>query len=197
MSQIGGPQRTCLGCRVVLDKDSLIRYVMAADGAVLVDYRQKLPGRGAYTCVKRSCVEEAVRRNQFARAFRGRNQRPQVEELTAEISRQLAEKVENLLGMARKSGAVVEGSSLVLSALDKQDELAAVIAAGDMSEGIFEKVQRKCRVAKVPLFVWGNKESLGQRLGREERSVIGLKRGHLAAALQQGLERYEQFVGEI
>lgn len=193
----GGPQRTCLGCRKVLEKDALVRYVAAADGAVLVDYRNKLPGRGAYTCVRGSCIEEAVRRKQFSRALRGENLRPQVEVLKEDLRRQLADKVHNLLGMARKSAELVEGSSQVLSALEKNGGIAAIIVAHDISEGIFEKIQRKSRAAGVALHTWGDKESLGRCLGREERSVIGLKRGKLAEALLQGLERYEQFVGEI
>lgn len=197
MGDKSGPQRTCLGCRKALEKEALVRYVAAADGMVLVDYRHKLPGRGAYTCVKGSCIEEAVRRKQFSRALRGENLRPQAEVLKEDLKRQLADKVHNLLGMARKSAELVEGSSQVLSALEKNGGIAAIIVAQDISEGIFEKIQRKGRAVGVALYIWGDKESLGRCLGREERSVIGLKRGKLAEALLQGLERYEQFVGEI
>ncbi|MCK4501931.1 MAG: YlxR family protein, partial [Desulfuromonadales bacterium] len=36
-------QRTCIACRETKDKDQLLRYVVAPDGVVLVDYRQRLP----------------------------------------------------------------------------------------------------------------------------------------------------------
>ncbi|MDO3376685.1 DUF448 domain-containing protein [Geoalkalibacter halelectricus] len=197
MSGHHGAQRSCLGCRKVLDKSSLVRYVLAADGRVLVDFRQKLPGRGAYTCLSRGCQREAVRRNQFQRAFRGRNQAVAEGELAAELTRQLADKVDGLLGMVRKAGLAVGGSNLVLSSLDKKDELALVIVAQDISEGVLEKVRRKADAAAVPLFTWGHKEILGRCMGKEERSVIGVKKASLATALQEGLARYERFVGEI
>jgi len=42
-----------------------------ADGDVVVaDPNARLPGRGAYTCQRRRCVERAARRGGFNRAFR-------------------------------------------------------------------------------------------------------------------------------
>ncbi|WP_305042998.1 DUF448 domain-containing protein [Geoalkalibacter sp.] len=192
-----GPQRTCLGCRKALDKNDLVRYVLSAAGDVVVDFRQKLPGRGAYTCVCRACVTDAVRRDQFSRAYRGKNRRPESDTLIAQIHRQLGERVEGLLGMARKAGMTVGGSNLTLASMDRPGELGLVIVAGDMSEGILEKIRRKCQATGVPLHTWGEKASLGRLMGRDERSVIGVKQGKLAEALSRGLERYKQFVGEI
>ncbi|SDL50330.1 LSU ribosomal protein L7AE [Geoalkalibacter ferrihydriticus] len=197
MPERNGAQRSCLGCRKALDKSSLVRYVLAADGQVTVDFRQKLPGRGAYTCVSRKCLREAVRREQFRRAFRGRNQATVEPVLAAELERQLAEKVDNLLGMVRKAGFALGGGNLVLSALEKEGGLALVIVARDISEGVLEKIRRRTQAFGVPLYTWGEKQSLGRCMGREERSVIGVKQGKLAMALQEGLARYERFVGEI
>lgn len=192
-----GPQRTCLGCRKALEKDDLVRYVLSGGGDVVVDCRQKLPGRGAYTCVSRACVADAVRRDQFSRAYRGKNRRPDGDTLVAEVSRQLGERIEGLLGMARKAGLTVGGSNLTIASLDRAGEVGLVVVAGDISEGILEKVRRKCQAAGVPMHAWSDKASLGRLMGRDERSVIGVKQGKLAESLLQGLERYKQFVGEI
>jgi hypothetical protein len=54
------PQRTCVGCRKVLPKRSLIRIVRTPDG-VLVDLKGKLPGRGAYLHDRRYCWEKGMR----------------------------------------------------------------------------------------------------------------------------------------
>lgn len=54
------PQRTCVGCRSVLPKRSLIRVVRGAQG-VRVDPTGKLPGRGAYLHDRRECWERALR----------------------------------------------------------------------------------------------------------------------------------------
>lgn len=48
------PQRTCIGCREVLSKRSLIRIVRTSSG-VQIDPTGKLAGRGAYLHNKRSC----------------------------------------------------------------------------------------------------------------------------------------------
>jgi predicted RNA-binding protein YlxR (DUF448 family) len=54
------PQRTCVGCREVLPKRSLIRIVRSPDG-VQVDPTGKLAGRGAYLHDRRSCWERAMK----------------------------------------------------------------------------------------------------------------------------------------
>jgi len=53
------PQRTCVGCRIVLSKRSLIRLVRRPEG-VQVDPTGKLAGRGAYLHNRRSCWEKGL-----------------------------------------------------------------------------------------------------------------------------------------
>ena len=54
------PQRTCVGCRTVLAKRTLIRIVRRSDG-VVVDLSGKLAGRGAYIHNRKSCWERALK----------------------------------------------------------------------------------------------------------------------------------------
>lgn len=54
------PQRTCVGCRTVLPKRTLIRMVRNQDG-VQVDPTGKLAGRGAYLHNRRTCWENGLR----------------------------------------------------------------------------------------------------------------------------------------
>ena len=54
------PQRTCVGCRTVLAKRSMIRLVRRTEG-VLVDLTGKLAGRGAYLHNRRSCWEKGLK----------------------------------------------------------------------------------------------------------------------------------------
>ena len=54
------PQRTCVGCRTVLAKRTLIRVVRRADG-VAVDPSGKLAGRGAYLHNRKSCWERGLK----------------------------------------------------------------------------------------------------------------------------------------
>ncbi|WP_078898033.1 YlxR family protein [Streptomyces rimosus] len=65
------PERTCVGCRERAAKGDLLRIVAIEDECV-PDPRGTLPGRGAYVHPTRVCLDLAVRRRSFPRAFRGR-----------------------------------------------------------------------------------------------------------------------------
>ena len=54
------PQRTCVGCREVLAKRSLMRIVRTTRG-IQLDPSGKIDGRGAYIHNKRSCWERALK----------------------------------------------------------------------------------------------------------------------------------------
>ena len=54
------PQRTCVGCRTVLSKRSLVRLVRRPEG-VQLDPTGKLAGRGAYLHNRRSCWEKGLK----------------------------------------------------------------------------------------------------------------------------------------
>ncbi|MCY3602323.1 MAG: YlxR family protein [Chloroflexi bacterium] len=55
------PQRTCIACREVAGKRSLVRLVRSPEGAVAVESPgERLAGRGAYLCHRRSCWERAL-----------------------------------------------------------------------------------------------------------------------------------------
>jgi predicted RNA-binding protein YlxR (DUF448 family) len=54
------PQRTCVGCREVLPKRTMIRVVRTAEG-VRIDPTGKLAGRGAYLHDRRECWERGLR----------------------------------------------------------------------------------------------------------------------------------------
>ncbi len=54
------PQRTCVGCRTVMPKRTLVRLVRTPQG-VLVDVTGKMNGRGAYLHNHRQCWERALK----------------------------------------------------------------------------------------------------------------------------------------
>lgn len=62
------PQRTCVGCRQVLPKRTLIR-VVRTDAGVRVDPSGKANGRGAYLHNLRSCWEQGLK-GALARALK-------------------------------------------------------------------------------------------------------------------------------
>ena len=64
------PIRTCVGCRERDEPQGMIRFVLDTEGELCVDLRQRAPGRGAWLHPRRGCIEQAVRRGGFARAFK-------------------------------------------------------------------------------------------------------------------------------
>ena len=190
------PQRTCLGCRQVKGQDQLIRVVRSPDGELLTDLRGRLPGRGAYLCNSRSCIETAVSRKQFDRTFRQVCQPVTVSQLADGIAQELLAHMASLLGMARKSAQFVSGGNAVQDALTRRKPLAVVILARDISPQIGEKVRRKAELQSVITTKLFDKLELGRILGRAQRSVVGLPGGKLAEAFLSDLLRYQDISGE-
>ena len=63
------PMRQCLGCREMRPKRDLIRVVRSPEGEISLDFRGKLPGRGAYVCRSSDCLARAVKTRALSRAF--------------------------------------------------------------------------------------------------------------------------------
>ena len=57
------PMRQCLGCREMKPKRELIRAVKSPDGEVSLDFKGKMPGRGAYLCPNSECLKKAIPEN--------------------------------------------------------------------------------------------------------------------------------------
>lgn len=66
------PMRMCVGCREMKEKKSLLRIVKNTEGTVSFDRVGKAPGRGAYICRSRECLDKAVRQRQLERALETR-----------------------------------------------------------------------------------------------------------------------------
>ncbi|MFB6522354.1 YlxR family protein [Streptomyces sp. NPDC056401] len=82
------PERTCVGCRERAAKSDLLRIVAVGDKCVS-DPRGTLPGRGAYVHPAVVCLDQAVRRRAFSRAFKSAGPFD-----TAELHEAMADKAE-------------------------------------------------------------------------------------------------------
>jgi predicted RNA-binding protein YlxR (DUF448 family) len=196
MTQRRRPQRTCLGCRQPGDQAELLRFVCSPEGEVLADVKRRLPGRGAWLCSRRSCIDEAVRKNQFDRAFKRPCRPVSADELAGRVADALLERLVNLLGMARKSADFVAGSNAVLEAMARRKPLAVVITAQDISGPIGSKVRSRAETQQIEVIELFDKVELGRILGRAERSVVGLPAGQLADAFLKELRRFQEISGE-
>ena len=55
------PIRQCIGCREQKPKNELLRVVRTPEGTVLLDFRGKVSGRGAYLCRNTDCLKRAIK----------------------------------------------------------------------------------------------------------------------------------------
>jgi len=64
------PQRTCVVCRLKIDKRRLTRIVRTPEGKVLVDLTGKRNGRGGYLCDNIECWNKAINSSVLDRALK-------------------------------------------------------------------------------------------------------------------------------
>ncbi len=63
------PQRQCVGCREMKDKNQCLRIVKSSENKIEIDLTGKKNGRGAYLCKSKECMEKALKNNSLERSF--------------------------------------------------------------------------------------------------------------------------------
>ena len=126
--------RMCALNRDVQPISELIRFVVGPDGAAVPDIKNKLPGRGLWLTATQEALAEAVKRKVFARAFRREVRVPS--DLPARTERLLERAVLDALAMAGKAGTVAAGFAKTQAALEHQEVIAVLHAAGAAADGV-------------------------------------------------------------
>ncbi len=163
----------------------MIRLVVDPNGSVLVDLRAKLPGRGAYVCPQRSCVERLSERSAILqRAFR---QDVDVSELGVRVEQAAARRVIDALSLVARAGGVVGGAAQ-LERLARREKLAALVVALDAAERAKRNASRL--FPDTPCYTSSlDGEGLGGAVGKGPRAVIGIRHSALSATLLEELAR--------
>lgn len=63
------PMRMCVACRQMNPKKSMTRIVRSAEKIVSADPSGKKPGKGAYLCKSKDCLEKARKSGSLRRAL--------------------------------------------------------------------------------------------------------------------------------
>ena len=188
-----GSERTCIVSGAKGAPETMLRFALAADHAVVPDIRCKLPGREVWTRLNAEAVRRAAERRAFARAFRA----------PADAPATLAADVDGLLERATlcnrclsptKPELVVAGALKVDSAIGNGD-VAALIQAGDgASDGAQKRVQAlhgaigsTGTVALINLF---SSTQLSLALGKANVVHAALKSGAATSAFFSRAERW-------
>ncbi|PIE07793.1 MAG: hypothetical protein CSA74_05475 [Rhodobacterales bacterium] len=164
----GTPERRCIATGEVRPVTELVRFVVGPDGQIVPDLRARLPGRGIWVSADRKALEKAVAKNLFARAARQPVTVP--EGLLDRIEAQLAERVVQLISLARKAGQAVAGYEKVKDWLAKE-EARVLIQAIDGSERGKSKLRTPCGGCFIGCLTGSE---LGLAFGRENVIHIAL-----------------------
>lgn len=161
-------ERTCIVTRRAAEPEGLLRFVVGPDMSVVPDLRRKLPGRGCWVTAERARVDEAARKNLFARAFKAKVTPPA--DLGGMVDRLMAQSALGSLGLARKAGQVALGAAKVESAVRAGKALLVLHAQEASPDGVRKIDQARRWVVfqdgpSIPAYKLFSESELGLALG--------------------------------
>jgi len=184
---VSRPLRSCVACRTVRPKTELVRVHPGPGGALAVDLGGG-SGRGAYICPNRSCLEQAVKRGEFARALKVTLAPVEVEALERVIRDRASRTVASLLGLARRARKVVSGAASVESAL-KRRTARLILTAADASASSIAKIRALAAEEGSPCHPSLGKEELGAAVGGSPRACVAVTDERFAQAVMSVLAK--------
>ena len=64
------PLRQCVGCRESFEKKNMIRVVRTPEGEIVLDFKGKMNGRGAYLCKNPDFLTKAAKNKGLERSLK-------------------------------------------------------------------------------------------------------------------------------
>lgn len=107
--------------------------------------------------------------------------------MQSENKKMKPDRVLSMLGIAAKAGKVVSGEFSTENAV-KSAKAYLVVTAKDVSQNTAKKFRDMALFYRVPLLVYGTKESLGGCIGKDYRSSLAVTDESLAQAVQEKAE---------
>ena len=97
-------------------------------------------------------------------------------------------KVLSLLGLATKAGKTSSGEFSTEKAV-KDGKAYLVIVAGDASENTQKMFRNMTDFYEVPMYLYGDKETLGHFIGKEFRASLAVTNEGLAHSIEDKLKQ--------
>ena len=180
-----GPLRTCTACRAVKAKSLLLRFVLSPDGEVVLDYNSKLPGRGAYVCSDRSCVESVVKNRGFSRAFKQQVSSPSLEALLDTVIAKAKARIDSLVIFAVKAGNAFLGTVSVEEGI-KKGRVAHLFCSIELTEKAKERWLRETERKSLSLDFFSFAGAIDKLTGGKK--TIGIADDKLSAEIDRELK---------
>lgn len=165
----------------------LLRLVCDPVGRLMLDPQGKLPGRGAYVCPQRACAERVVKDARLRDTFRREVSVGPAEALVQAMVQTLEARGLACIRIARKAGRAVSGYSQVVHAL-QHAPVALLLVAEDTAPDRLREYEARCASRRIPYRLFLTKARLGELVGRDESSAIGIQETGLAERLTFYLE---------
>ncbi len=163
--------RSCIGCRARQPRELLVRVVCSPEGEILVDRHLKAPGRGAHLCYDAGCVEAAVKRRAFGRAFKSPVTPVDAAALIESIRASVEARIDDALRIGRPAGWTMHGADV----LEREAaRLLLLVVATDAAEATVAKLTAIAARAGCALWRYGDRASLGSTQGRELIAGLGV-----------------------
>jgi uncharacterized protein len=190
--------RLCVATRMVRPVADLIRFVVGPGGEAVADVKCRLPGRGVWVTGTREVLEDAVKRNAFARGLK-RNVRVPVD-LSARTELLLKQAALDALAMAGKAGLVATGFAKAATALERDDAVALLHAAEASSDGVrkLDAIARRRGDRSLPVIEFLTSAELDLALGRANVIHAALLAGPASDTFlsrSRRLQRYQAGTG--
>jgi uncharacterized protein len=194
--RVGGSrsrERRCIATGEVLPEAQLVRFVVGPENEIVPDLAAKLPGRGIWVRASRPILERAVTKNLFAKAAKINVHA--AADLPANLEALLLKRIQEHLGLARRSGILVLGFDNVVRALQSRRKPGLLIEASGGAEDGRRKVLAAARAQGLNAQIIGclTANELSMALGRENVIHAALFPGPLADRLALDAERLEGF----
>lgn len=183
-------ERTCVVTRAAAPREDLVRLVASPEGVVVLDYRAKLPGRGAWM----ACSAEAVAglRRVAGRVAHQLGARVDADAIALALREAVGRGVEEGLSQAAGAGALVYGHDAVRDAL-QAGRIEVLLVASDASPRTVASVTEADTTGAVPVVtVPLSAEQVGARTGRGLLAVAGVTRSTATRHLLRQLRRHAQ-----
>ena len=178
--------RTCVGCQEKFEPRNLVRVVVDPSGRVFVDRFHKAPGRGAYCCFDRVCIEKAEKIRGFQRALKS----PQIEIVVTDLIEQIVMALEKRIIDLLSIAAVAKDTVSWIDSLGRAaDRVKGFVLAHDVAQATEKKVRQWAHARALPVVEYGDAETLGRTQSKPARVAIGVCEAKSLAAIMAAVDR--------
>ena len=178
-------ERVCVVTKYRAPQAQLLRFVVDADGMVFPDINNRAGGRGAWLKADGAVLKDsgdALKKTLKARGV--------VDDLPVLVERLLVGRVQEILALGRRAGAVIGGAGKIRTGAEN---VVLLLVAHDASPREAKTLVNACGLSGMP-FGTANilrGEELGKVFGRESMAFVACLGGHdgLIARLHDELTR--------